>query len=179
MISEHEFSKTLLFSDINYQAAKSDEQEKIFVQYCKLLNYVDPKVHLQFNILNKRIDEENFHQQMLLPLADDNLDEYRQELNQMLQEKISEGQNNLVREKYLTFSVNASEYRVVSIGTHGRVSEPSVVSSCLVPAVKPLSISLLQVQKTTGGYRLAWKETEQENIESYKVYRVQIGRAHV
>lgn len=65
------------------------------------------------------------------------------------------------------------EYRVVSIGTHGRVSEPSVVSSCLVPAVKPLSISSLQVQKTTGGYRLAWEETEQENIESYKVYRVQ------
>ena len=29
------------------------------------------------------------------------------------------------------------------------------------------------MQKTTGGYRLAWEETEQENIESYKVYRVQ------
>ena len=119
-LSEHEFSKTLLFSDINYQAAKSDEQEKIFAQYCKLLNYVDPKVHLQFNILNKRIDEENFHQQMLLPLADDNLDEYRQELNQMLQEKISEGQNNLVREKYLTFSVNASDY-AAAVGALNRV----------------------------------------------------------
>lgn len=65
------------------------------------------------------------------------------------------------------------EYRLFSIGAHGLESDPSVVSSCLVPAVKPLSISSLQVQKTTGGYRLAWEETEQENIESYKVYRVQ------
>ncbi len=65
------------------------------------------------------------------------------------------------------------EYRLFSQGAHGIESDPSVVSSCLVPAVKPLSISSLQVQKTTGGYRLAWEETEQENIESYKVYRVQ------
>ena len=65
------------------------------------------------------------------------------------------------------------EYRLFSQGAHGLESSPSPVSSCLVPAVKPLSISSLQVQKTTGGYRLAWEETEQENIESYKVYRVQ------
>lgn len=65
------------------------------------------------------------------------------------------------------------EYRLFSIGAHGLESSPSVVSSCLVPVVKPLSISSLQVQKTNGGYRLAWEETEQENIESYKVYRVQ------
>ena len=57
---------------------------------------------------------------MLLPLANDNLDEYRQELNQMLQEKISEGQNNLVREKYLTFSVNASDY-AAAVGALNRV----------------------------------------------------------
>lgn len=65
------------------------------------------------------------------------------------------------------------EYRLFSIGAHGLESSPSVVSSCLVPVVKPLSISSLQVQKTNGGYRLAWEETEQENIDCYKVYRVQ------
>ena len=65
------------------------------------------------------------------------------------------------------------EYRLFSQGAHGIESDPSVVLSCFVLVVKPLSISSLQVQKTTGGYRLAWEETEQENIESYKVYRVQ------
>ncbi len=65
------------------------------------------------------------------------------------------------------------EYRLFSIGAHGLESSPSVVSSCQVPVVKPLSISSLQVQKTNGGYRLAWEETEQENIDCYKVYRVQ------
>lgn len=109
-LSEHEFSKTLMFSDINYQAAKRDEQEKIFAQYCKLLNYLDYKVNFQLNIFNRRLNRENFYQQMLLPLAGDNLDEYRGELNQMLNAKISEGQNNLVRDKYLTFRVQAESY---------------------------------------------------------------------
>lgn len=119
-LSEHEFSKTLMFSDINYQAAKRDEQEKIFAQYCQLLNYLDYKVNLQLNIFNRRLDRENFYQQMLMPLAGDHLDEYRRELNCMLNEKISEGQNNLVREKYLTFKVQAANYQE-AIGMLSRV----------------------------------------------------------
>lgn len=69
------------------------------------------------------------------------------------------------------------EYRVVSVGTHGQESEPSLSSSCLVPAVIPISITSLQVHQARDGYRLAWEKTGQENIASYKVYRVQEGQS--
>jgi fibronectin type 3 domain-containing protein len=69
------------------------------------------------------------------------------------------------------------EYRVVSLGSHSQVSEPSIPSGCLVPAVLPISISSLQVHQTQDGYRLAWEKTGQEDIANYKVYRVQAGQS--
>lgn len=101
------YSRTMKFSDINYQTARRDDQVDIFSRYCEVLNYCDPSVHLQISIINRSIDREAFQAAMFMPMAGDALDAYRKEMNGMLSEKALEGQNTVIREKYLTFSTSA------------------------------------------------------------------------
>lgn len=106
------FSKTIKFSDINYQIARREDQVEIFSRYCEFLNYFDPSINIQITVHNKHINKEDFKAQMLIPVGEDKdmLDKYRREYNSMLTEKALEGQNSILREKYLTFSVRATDY---------------------------------------------------------------------
>lgn len=104
------YSKCFKFSDINYQTARREEQVDIFSRYCEVLNYCDTSMHIQMNIVNRRIDKDAFRQNMFSTLTGDNLDIYRKEMNEMLAEKVLEGQNSILREKYLTFSTSAPTY---------------------------------------------------------------------
>lgn len=103
------YSKTIKFSDINYQIARRDEQIEIFSKYCELLNYFDSSIPIQITIQNKSIDKEDFKNGMLIKNRDDSLNKLRKEYNQMLSEKALEGQNSILREKYLTFSTYATD----------------------------------------------------------------------
>ncbi|MDR1070271.1 MAG: DUF87 domain-containing protein [Gracilibacteraceae bacterium] len=104
------FSRTFKFSDINYQTARRDDQEDIFRHYSELLNYCGPTLHLQITVLNRRVDKELFREQMFLRQAGDKLDAYRHEMNEMLNARALEGQNSILREKYVTFTTSAPSY---------------------------------------------------------------------
>ena len=52
---------------------------------------------------------EEFKEKILMNLKGEVLDEYREEYNDMLLEKITEGRNNLRRDKYLTVSIEADD----------------------------------------------------------------------
>lgn len=111
-VDEGLYSKTIKFSDINYQLSNRSEQINIFSRYCEFLNYFDPSINVQITINNKRLDVEDFKSKMLLhiPTKDDGANMYRREYNNMLKDKAMQGQNGIIREKYLTFSVNAKNY---------------------------------------------------------------------
>jgi hypothetical protein len=104
------FSKMLKFSDINYQVAQRDEQIDIFSKYCEILNYFDPKINIQITVHNRRIDKDEFKSQMFLKNQNDDKDELRQEYNDMLDKKALQGQNSIVREKYIIFGLEADAY---------------------------------------------------------------------
>ncbi len=104
------FSKMIKFSDINYQVAQRDEQIDIFSKYCEILNYFDPKVNVQITVHNRRIDKDEFKSQMFLKMQNDDKDHLRQEYNEMLEKKALQGQNSIIREKYITFGIKADNY---------------------------------------------------------------------
>ncbi|MEG0570368.1 MAG: ATP-binding protein [Oscillospiraceae bacterium] len=106
------YSKSIKFDDINYQIARREEQVEIFSCYCEFLNYFDPSINLQLTIHNKHINKDDFKARMLYPIGRgvDELDKYRKENNAMLSEKALQGQNSIIREKYLTFAVKANDY---------------------------------------------------------------------
>lgn len=104
------YSRSFKFSDINYQTARQDEQTDMFTRYCEALNYCDPTMNLQINIVNRRIDKEAFRENMFMKLSGDSLDHFRKEMNGMLAAKALEGQNSILREKWCTFSTDATSY---------------------------------------------------------------------
>jgi len=110
-IKEGLYSKTIKFSDMNYQIARREDQVEIFSKYCEFLNYFDSSIPFQITMVNKTIDKMEFQKQMFLKLRNDEIDPYREEYNHMLNDKAHQGQNSSLREKYLTFSAAASNYK--------------------------------------------------------------------
>lgn len=104
------WSKTLKISDINYQTARKDEKLEILGRYAEVLNSIDPLCHVQITVVNRRVDEKLFRSTMFLRRAGDRYDRYRGEMNAMLSEKALEGQNGILREKFITITTPAANY---------------------------------------------------------------------
>ena len=108
-VEKGKFSKSYRIQDINYTAAKENEQQEMFMKYLALLRSFDPEVEIQISINNKNINKESLKRDILLRQTGDELDLYRQEYNEIIENKLKEGKNNIVKEKYLTISILAED----------------------------------------------------------------------
>ncbi len=104
------YSMTLKISDINYQTARRDEQIDIFSRYCEILNTLEDPLRYQITIDNRTIDKDAFKKNMFLKMAGDAEDPYREIMNEMLADKALEGENSIIREKFITITTTASNY---------------------------------------------------------------------
>ncbi len=106
-IEEGVFTKAYRLTDINYQIAKIQEQEEMFLRFGEFLNSFDTSVRFQIVIMNKNMNRTDFEAQTLLRPKYDQFDSLRQEYNDMLLQKMSEGRNNMLKEKCLVVAVEA------------------------------------------------------------------------
>ena len=100
------FSKSFRFTDINYSIASKEDKTEMFLDYSELLNALDSGASAKLTINNRRINKAEFERSILIPMKEDGLDEYRKEYNEMLLSKISDTNNSILRERYLTISVH-------------------------------------------------------------------------
>ena len=105
--SRGRYTRAYELQDINYQIAKPQEQEDMFLKYGEFLNAFDSSVDIQIVINNKSINRESFEVETLLKYKDDQLDDLREERNTILKKKMREGKNNLIQEKYLIVGMEA------------------------------------------------------------------------
>lgn len=101
----YKYSKTFKFTDINYAVASREDKEAMFLEYSELLNSFDSGAVTKITINNRKLNSTALEQTILIPMAGDGLDEYREEYNQMLLDKAT-GDDAIVQEKYVTISVN-------------------------------------------------------------------------
>ena len=104
-VGKNKFSKCFRFTDINYAVASRSDKEAMFLQYSELLNSLDPGATSKITVLNRRLNRVDFEKNIMIPLADDELNGYRDEYNQMLLSKAI-GTNSIIQEKFLTISIN-------------------------------------------------------------------------
>ena len=97
------YTKTYRFKDINYSISSKEEKVGLFLDYSDLLNSLDSSTMTKITINNRKIDLSEFKKNVLIPFQDDDLDEYRQEYNEMLMDKIS-STDEIVQEKYITIT---------------------------------------------------------------------------
>ena len=103
-VGKTKFSKTFQFTDINYAVADPKDQETMFKGYATLINTLEAGATTKITINNRRLNRANFEQNILLPMAHDGLDHYREEYNRMMLDKAM-GSSSIVQDKYITVSV--------------------------------------------------------------------------
>ena len=104
LVGKNKYSKSYKFLDINYAVASREDKEAMFLDYSSLLNSLDTGATTKITINNRRINKLDFEKTILLKDANDELDEYRHEYNQMLINQAKDA-NEIVQEKIITISV--------------------------------------------------------------------------
>lgn len=114
------FSKCYRLTDANFRTATQEAQEEMYFAYGDLLNYFTPDVRPQIVVFNRAVDRDQFKRDTLLTESSDGYDHLRGDINKIMLDKISEGQNSYTQEKYLVVSVKAENIEVAA-GTFSRI----------------------------------------------------------
>lgn len=108
------YSKTYLVPDINYSALTTEEQLEKMQLYIDLLNGFDDTSSIQLSLVNTKINKDEFEDTILLHDKNDGLDEYRREFNEIIHNRIMQGQNGLQCRKFITVTVIATNFETAN-----------------------------------------------------------------
>ncbi|MFI3214323.1 MAG: DUF87 domain-containing protein [Eubacteriales bacterium] len=111
-VTDHLYTKTIAFSDINYQIALNEDKVAIFDGWCDFLNYFDSSIKFQLSFVNSTVNETDYENSIFLASQNDAFDSIRTEYTEMLQNQLSRGNNGLKKTKYLTFGIEASSIKI-------------------------------------------------------------------
>ncbi len=110
-VTDHYYTKTIQYQDINYQLAQQEDKTAIFEEWCSFLNFFDSSVHFELSFVSMSTDTESFEKTVRLPYQKDGFDDVRQEYTQMLRQQLQKGNNGLTKSKFLTFGIEADSMR--------------------------------------------------------------------
>ena len=96
-VAPNYYTKTIQFSDINYQLAQQEDKTAIFEEWCSFLNFFDSSIHFELSFMNLATDAESFEKSIRIPLQNDGFDPIRIEYTQMLRQQLSRGNNGLTK----------------------------------------------------------------------------------
>lgn len=144
-VGDRAYSRTYMFSDINYSVASVEDKLSMLGHYAALLNSLDENASIKITVNNRRLNKSDFKRDVLIEEKGDYLDEYRKEYNKVLMDKAS-GNASIVQEKYFTITVEAENYEEAKqtfrrIGSNLTVNLSKLGSRCLeLDAVQRLQI---------------------------------------
>ena len=110
-VDNNRYSKTIQFYDINYQLAQNDDKNAIFEKYCDFLNYFDHSISVQLSFINQKVSADDFKAMVDISDQHDEFNDIRREYSSMLKEQLSKGNNGLSKSKYVTFTIEAGDYK--------------------------------------------------------------------
>ena len=94
---ENCFSRSYEFKEINFQTSTVEEQELTMTKYRALLNSFGSDMEIAITIFNRNINFNQFSDETLLKETGDKYDHYREQVNKVLIDRVSDGQNALKR----------------------------------------------------------------------------------
>lgn len=110
-VNDKLYTKTIEFQDINYQLAQNEDKTQIFESWCDFLNYFDSTIHLQLSFINQFANLQNFQHSICIKNQDDEYNSSRHEFSEMLKNQLSKGNNGLIKNKYVTFGIEADNLK--------------------------------------------------------------------
>lgn len=99
------YSKTFMFTDINYCVASLEDKQRMFLSYCSILNSLDCGATTKITIANHAKNESDFESSVQMEMKNDGMDKLRSEYNEMLRQKLT-CSNGKTQEKYITITAH-------------------------------------------------------------------------
>lgn len=121
-ITENTYSKMYNIPDMNFLIEDTEKQKEIFGNFMELLSSFGPEVRIQQVIYNKTIKPAEFEAKVLMKSQNDKLNEYREEMNEMLIDKMTKAKNNIIHEKYFVITLEAEDITTAK-GNFKRIDE--------------------------------------------------------
>ena len=112
-VTDHYYTMTIQYQDINYQLAQQEDKTAIFEEWCSFLNFFDSSIHFELSFMNMATDAESFEKKIRIPYRNDHFNNVRNEYSQMLKTQLAQGNNGLTKTKYITFGIEAESMREV------------------------------------------------------------------
>lgn len=111
-VTDHFFTKTVVFGDINYQLALNEDKTAAFEFWCDFYNYFDSSISLQISCMSQYANLAEMETVIDIPPHLDEFDGIREEYDGILKAQMAKGNNGRIRSKYVTFGIEAENLRV-------------------------------------------------------------------
>lgn len=111
-VKDRFYTKTVKFQDINYQLNQNEDKTAIFEGWCDFLNYFDSSIKFELSFVNLFAGRDSFAKSIVISKQGDGFDDLRDEYTKMLENQLAKGNNGLIKQKYLTFGIEADNAKV-------------------------------------------------------------------
>lgn len=108
-IGAKNYTRTYEFSDVNYAIADNNTKEGMQFDYASILSSLDPRAAWKITIMTERRSDQDIADNMLIPHKDDQFQNYRDEINRIMLDKIASGSPLIVR-RFITCSIVKDSY---------------------------------------------------------------------
>lgn len=104
-----EFTKGYSLAEVNFETENDEKQDTIFDNFGLLINSFCGNIRGQVMVFNKSTNIDDFRNDILCKPQKDDLNKYREAINNVILQKMTEGKNNISKEKYLFVSLKAND----------------------------------------------------------------------
>lgn len=101
------YSRLYSLTDSNFITESDERQGDIILDYAKFVNRFPDNVEISIVIVNKRNTTEQLSKSYHLKPQGDGFDNYRDDYNHIIDEKIKDGHNDISKDKYILMNVHA------------------------------------------------------------------------
>ena len=111
MLSKGVFSKSYAFDDMNFVTEDEDIQKTILKKYSTFLSKFGHNITTQFTILNRKMGLDKISEKVKLASRPGHPDwqVYRDEYNNNITERLKEGNNDIVRQRFFTATLKTTD----------------------------------------------------------------------
>jgi type IV secretory pathway VirB4 component len=114
-VNDKLFTKTLRYSDINYELAQPEDKEQTFDGLCDFYNTLDSSMWAQMSFVNLRANLIDFQKSITIPEQGDGFDDVRRELGEILKTQLAKGNNGMMKRKYFTYGMEADNQQAARL----------------------------------------------------------------
>ncbi len=111
-ISENRYSKIYGFHDLNFSALEESGKELLRDAWAKLLKSHQDNISFGYSVFNRVMTQEELIKSCHLLEKDDELNDYRNAYNELVDEKINEGHSDIETTRYFIVMVDASNEKI-------------------------------------------------------------------